>query len=101
MTEIWKWVAIILPEIVIAIAIFYIKRQITKRDKRMEERDAAREERESLRLDLEIATAELSYATAMAIKRGTPNGEMEKGIAKYDAVMDKFEQFEHKQTIKL
>jgi len=49
---------------------------------------------------LTVASAQLSYAVAMAVKRGTPNGEMETAIEKYETAMEAFRTYERKQISK-
>ena len=53
-----------------------------------------------MRIDLEVASAQLAYAVAMAVKRGTPNGEMEEAIERYEIAMEKFRKFERMQVVK-
>lgn len=70
---------------------------------REDERRTAERERiksETLRISLLLSTAQLSYAVAMAIKRGSPNGEIEVGIEQYDKAMKKFREFEREQIAK-
>ena len=74
-----------------------------RREKRREEQSSGQEadrESEMMRIDLEVATAQLSYAVAIAVKRGSVNGEMEAAITVYERAMEKFRKFERKQMAK-
>ncbi|MEI3501055.1 MAG: hypothetical protein V8Q39_06095 [Anaerovoracaceae bacterium] len=53
-----------------------------------------------LRISLLVATAQLSRAVAMAIKRGSPNGEIEEGLEQYNMAMEEFREFEREQIVK-
>ena len=72
-------------------------RKKKKEDEKQKLQEANIVEGDMRRLDLEVATAQLSYAVAMAVKRGSPNGEMEPAIEAYEDAMKKFRQFERKQ----
>ena len=61
------------------------------------QRELDRLRAEALEISLLVATAQLSYAVAMAIKRGTANGEVEEGIEQYQRAMGKFREFEREQ----
>ena len=67
---------------------------------RQKKNEALRDEGELVKVSLLVASASLSYAVAMAIKRGTPNGEVEEGIEKYKDAMDKFRSYERKMIAK-
>ena len=87
----------IAPSLIVGIVLFYWERRQKKRDAKDKERKELQVEADMLRLDLELATSQLAYAEAMAIKRGTPNGEMETAIDSYNSAMEKFRKFERKQ----
>lgn len=76
-----------------------IKKRLEDSDKKQTEKEKAKVEYESVVFDMTNATAKLSYALAMAIKRGSPNGEVEAGIAAYNEAMDKKDKFLQRQTI--
>ena len=101
MEEIWVYIISLLPAIITGSVLFYVQRSQKKRDKIADERAKARERETYVMLELELAAAQLSYATAMAIKRGTPNGEIEEGITQYDTALKGFREFEHEQLSKL
>lgn len=88
------------PGIITGIVLAYWNRQQKRRDDTQTREATDRVESEMMRLDLEVATAQLSYATAMAVKRGTANGEMEPAIGQYEKAMEKFRKFERKQMAK-
>ena len=52
-------------------------------------------------ISLLVATAELSYAITMAIKRGSPNGEVEVAVKRYNKAMEKFREFEREQLYQI
>ena len=89
----------ITPGIIVGIVLFYWERRQKKQDTHRKEQEEIRAEKEVLQLDLQVATAELSYATAMALKRGTPNGEMESAMERYNTAMGKFRRFERKYLV--
>ena len=90
-------ISAIAPSLIVGIVLFYWERRQKKHDNRTNERDKLQIEADMRRLDLEVATAQLSYAVAMAIKRGSPNGEIEEALESYNGAMKKFRQFERKQ----
>lgn len=95
------WVLGIASPVLVAIITFYFQRMQKKRDKKEEERTKLRRQEVRLMLDLQLATAKLSYATAMAIKRGSPNGEIEEGITEYEKALSEFRDFEREQLSRL
>lgn len=62
-----------------------------------DKKETTAREKECVKLALLVATAELSHAIAMAIKRGTANGEVEAAIERYDIAIEKFRDFERKR----
>lgn len=101
MEEVWVYIISLLPAIITGSVLFYVQRSQKKRDKIVDERAKTRERETYVMLKLELAAAQLSYATAMAIKRGTPNGEIEEGIRQYDKALKGFREFEREQLSKL
>ena len=61
------------------------------------EKEAMVRRKDSLEISLLVATAELSYALVMAMKRGSPNGEVEVALSRYNKAMGKFRDFEREQ----
>ena len=89
----------LLQLIATTIITYYLKRWLEKRDKRQDKKEEARLEYENVQLEVTNASAKLSYALAMAIKRGSPNGEVESGIDAYNTAMEKQSKFLQKQTL--
>lgn len=86
----WQIIALIaglVGDFIIGVVLFVTTRRISRSQQRKEEADkeqhASKTKLELLHLQLVNAGNSLSYAVAMAVKRGTPNGEIEEGIAKY------------------
>ena len=46
-----------------------------------------------------MSDADLSYAVVAAIKRGSPNGEIEKAVEKYKKAMEAYTDFMQSQAI--
>lgn len=90
----------ILPSILVGIVMHFFNKKQNKRDDDAKEREELRIEGENVRLNLLLSANKLSYAVAMAIKRGTPNGEVEEGIEQYKKAMDEFKKFERKLVTK-
>ena len=88
------------PGIIVGIIMALWNKQQKKRDDERRENEKERVKSETLRISLLLSTAQLSYAVAMAIKRGSPNGEIEAGIEQYDKAMKKFREFEREQIAK-
>lgn len=87
----------ILPGLIVSLIMLYWTREQNKKDLTQSERDGTAKKKDTLEIALLVATAELSYATTMAIKRGSPNGEVETAIARYNYAMEKFRKFEREQ----
>lgn len=90
----------IAPSIVVSVFMFYWNKGQKKRTDSDAERELDRLKAQELQISLLVATAAMGYANSMAIKRGTPNGEVEEGIAQYQAAMAKFREFEREQLAK-
>ena len=78
----------VVPSLVCGIVLAMFNKKQNRKDAEVERRAAARKE-----------DAKLSYAVAMAIKRGTPNGEVEEGIEAYEAAKKKYIKFLDKLAI--
>ena len=92
------YIAGLLPAIISAVVAFYVQRRQKKRDKDMERHAEARKREAHLSLEMQMATAKLAYAVAMAVKRGTPNGEVEEGIEAYNAAKKNYLEFINEQA---
>ena len=77
----------------------YLKKHLEKRDKEQDAKEKAKIDYDQVSLEVNIASAKLSYALAMAIKRGSPNGEVEAGIAAYSEAMEKLQGFLRNQAL--
>lgn len=98
--SVWFIVAIFVAQIIANVIISHmIKKKLEERDRKQAEKEQARVEYENVVLDVTNANAKLSYALAMAIKRGSPNGEVEAGISAYNEAMNKQTKFLQKQAI--
>ena len=100
-SEVIAWALGIAATVVSGVMVFYLQRSQKKRDKKEEQRLYVRQTETRLMIDLQLATAKLSYAVAMAIKRGTPNGEVEDGIKAYDKALEEFREFERDQISRI
>lgn len=101
MEKVWYVaVAIFVVQIVANVIItHYVKKHLEDRDRKQEAKEKARINYENVSLEVNIASAKLSYALAMAIKRGSPNGEVEVGITSYNEAMDKLQDFLRNQAL--
>ena len=86
-----------IPGVVVGVIMLIINAKRGKKVKEEEDKEIAARRKDSLEISLLVATAELSYALVMAMKRGTPNGEVETALARYNSAMEKFRDFEREQ----
>ena len=98
--DITAFVLGLVPSVLTGLALFYWQRAQKKRDVLVDDRAKARQEEAHLLLELQMANAKLSYANAMAIKRGSPNGEIEVGIEAYETAKAKYDDFLNEQVHK-
>ena len=89
----------VLPSLVCGVLMALFNRRQNRKDKEVNARAEARKKESFLALEMNMANAKLSYAVAMAIKRGTPNGEVEEGIDAYNAAKSKYVKFLEEQAI--
>ncbi|MBQ4047312.1 MAG: hypothetical protein IJC93_02960 [Clostridia bacterium] len=87
-----------IPSLVCGILLALFGRRQSRKDAAVEQRAAARKKESLLSLEMNMASAKLSYAIAMAIKRGTPNGEVEEGVEAYEAAKHKYLTFLNEQA---
>ena len=90
----------LLPSLCVSIIMALFNREQRKREDASKERELQRSESETVQVALLVAAAKLSYAVAMAIKRGSPNGEVEEGIEQYKEAMAAFKKFERRLVAK-
>ena len=101
MTNNW-WTTIILAfvqTVLAAIITHSIKKRIDAKAELEHMREAMRQKRDELLLHITMADADLSYAVVAAIKRGSPNGEIEKAVEKYNKAMEAYTDFMQSQAI--
>lgn len=97
--DIMGLVSAVLPSIVVGVFMAYYNKSQNKKDKEREKKDEARRKESLLALEMQMATAKLAYALAMAVKRGTPNGEVEEGVRAYEEAKGKFLVFLNEQAL--
>lgn len=88
------WLLAILPSLTVGIILAVWNRKQNKKDAVATEKEKIAKRKDYLQISLLLATAELSYATTMAIKRGSPNGEVETAVERYNKAMEDFRKFE-------
>ena len=96
------WTTIILAvvqTVLAAIITHSIKKRIDAKAELEHAREAMRQKRDELLLHITMADADLSYAVVAAIKRGSPNGEIEKAVEKYNKAMEAYTDFMQSQAI--
>lgn len=96
------WTTIILAvvqTVLAAIITHSIKKRIDAKAELEHAREAMRQKRDELLLHITMADADLSYAVVAAIKRGSPNGEIEKAMEKYNKAMEAYTDFMQSQAI--
>lgn len=93
-----EWILAVLQTIstglIVGILLALFNRKQNKVDSEAVKLEELRKKKDVLVVSLLVATAELSYAIAMAIKRGSPNGEVEVAVDRYNRAMKKFREFE-------
>lgn len=90
-------VTAIIPSLLVGIVLAVWNHKQNQKVKADETKEHAARRKDSLVISLLVATAELSYAQVMALKRGSPNGEVEVALARYNKAMEKFREFEREQ----
>ena len=98
--EISEFISAALPSLFVGVVMYFWERRQRKFEREMAEKEENRSRGEFVKLDLTCATAALTYATAMAVKRGSTNGELETAIANYETAMESFRKFEREQIVK-
>ena len=96
----WTTIILALVQAVLAAIITHsIKKRIDAKAELEHAREAMRQKRDELLLHITMADADLSYAVVAAIKRGSPNGEIEKAVEKYNKAMEAYTDFMQSQAI--
>ena len=86
------------PSIISAVIVFIVTGRISRAEIRRDALAEARKRESLLALEMQMATAKLAYAVAVAVKRGEPNGEVEDGIAAFEAAKKKYLAFLNEQA---
>ena len=96
----WTTIILALIQTVLAAIITHsIKKRIDAKAELEHAREAMRQKRDELLLHITMADADLSYAVVAAIKRGSPNGEVERAVEKYNKAMEAYTDFMQSQAI--
>ena len=96
----WTTIILAIVQTVLAAIITHsIKKRIDAKAELEHAREAMRQKRDELLLHITMADADLSYAVVAAIKRGSPNGEIEKAMEKYNKAMEAYTDFMQSQAI--
>lgn len=96
----WTTIILALVQTVLAAIITHsIKKRIDAKAELEHAREAMRQKRDELLLHITMADADLSYAVVAAIKRGSPNGEVERAVEKYNKAMEAYTDFMQSQAI--
>ena len=96
----WTTIILALVQTVLAAIITHsIKKRIDAKAELEHAREAMRQKRDELMLHITMADADLSYAVVAAIKRGSPNGEVERAVEKYNKAMEAYTDFMQSQAI--
>lgn len=77
-----------------------INRRLAKAEKTADEKQAAQTREIILLLQGVKAAGALGYATAVAMKRGSANGEVEKGVDQYEQYTAELDRFLIEQSAK-
>lgn len=77
-----------------------INRRLAKAEKTADEKQAAQTREIILLLQGVKAAGALGYATAVAMKRGSANGEVEKGVEQYEQYTAELDRFLIEQSAK-
>lgn len=89
----------VLPSLLCAVVMVFFNKSLAKREKKQEEREEVRKKEMLLLLKMTFANGKLGYAAAMALKRGTPNGEVEDAIESYEAAKKEYNEFVNQQHV--
>ena len=89
----------VVQTVLAAIITHSVKIRIDAKTELEHAREATRQKRDELLLHITMADADLSYAVVAAIKRGSPNGEIEKAVERYNKAMEAYTDFMQSQAI--
>jgi len=88
----------LVPSVISAVVIFVVTHKLSRAESRRDALAEARKKESLLALEMQMATAKLAYAVAVALKRGTANGEVEDGIAAFETAKKKYLAFLNEQA---
>lgn len=83
----------VLPSLCCGVVLFFFQKSANKREAKHDKMEERRKEESLLLLKMSFANGELGYAAAMALKRGTPNGEVEEAIKAYSDAKGEYNKF--------
>lgn len=89
----------LLPTIVVGIFMAWFNSHQKVREMKTDHQADIRRRECLLQLQMQKATADLSRATAIAMKRGSTNGEVDEGLAAYDAAKISYFSFLNEQAV--
>lgn len=89
----------ILPAVIVGIFMAWFNKRQSKREQKSDHQAEIRRKECMLQLQMQKATADLSRATAIAIKRGTANGEVEEGLEAYNVAKTSYYAFMNEQAL--
>jgi hypothetical protein len=74
----------LLPTVAVGVIMAWFNKKQSVREKQHEHQNEIRRKECLLQLKMQAATADLSRATAIALKRGSVNGDLDRGLAAYE-----------------
>ena len=89
----------IVPSLIVGVFMACFNKSQKKREKKIDHQSDVRRKECLLQLEIQAATADLARATAIALKRGTANGEVEEGLSAYAVAKAKYYKFLNTQAI--
>ena len=93
MNEVVIYLLGLLPSLITGIVLYLVQRKIRISDESVKQHAEIRKREGLLQLKMLMASNKLSYAVAMAIKRGSPNGEVEDAIDAYNEAKNEYYTF--------
>lgn len=87
----------IVPSILVGIVLAAWNKREKLRQEKDQEKERTKKEIDVRRVDLELANAVLVREVAMAIKRGSTNGEMNEALKQHEEALENFRKVERKQ----
>ena len=95
----WEYLfSVLFESVLLVMAVFYLQRRQRRGDSRAEERAAIRRRESLLNLQMTMAGSKLAYATAVAIERGSTNGELREAKEAYNEAKAAYLDFLNEQA---